>query len=115
MRAQSLLEKGDVQGAIAELQNLHGNARNTAQPFIDAAGATLLAARLQGSIESTVSSMLGIGGAPLTTQDAGLMALVHRAGGMKPIIVPGAAQDSPAPDSAATDQAPDASMKSPQP
>jgi hypothetical protein len=83
-RAQGLLEKGDLKGAIDALQSLHGGALNTAKPFIDAAGATLLAAQLQGSVESAVSSALGIGGAPLTTQDAGLMGLVNRAGALMP-------------------------------
>ncbi len=83
-RAQALLEKGDVAGAVAELQNLHGSAQNTAKPFIDAAGATLAAERVQASIQSSVSTLLGVGGAPLTTQDAGLQALVHRIGNMAP-------------------------------
>jgi hypothetical protein len=84
MRAQDALEKGDVQAAVKELQGLQGGAANTAKPFIDAASATVLAGRLQGSIQSMMSSILGVGGAPLTTQDAGLLALARRAGDMAP-------------------------------
>jgi hypothetical protein len=79
-RAQSLLGKGDIQGTITALQGLHGGALNAAGPFIAAAQASVTANDLQTSITHTVSSTLGIGGAPLTTGDAGFKALINRAG-----------------------------------
>lgn len=54
--AQTLLDKGDVQGAISELNKLEGDAAQAAQPWITEAEMTLLAqeleARFGGKFES---------------------------------------------------------------
>ena len=62
-KAQAMLDAGDVQGAIATLQTLDGEAAETAQPFIEQAKASLLSGQvqqmLQSSILSKVSGPLG--------------------------------------------------------
>lgn len=46
-KAQKLLDEGDIQGAITELQTLDGEAAQTAQPFIEQAQVSLLAEKVQ--------------------------------------------------------------------
>lgn len=58
-RAQALLDKGDVQGAITELQSLEGEAAQTAQPFVQEAQMTLLAQQVQGMMQNMILSKIG--------------------------------------------------------
>lgn len=53
-RAQKMLEAGDVQGAIAELQALEGEAAQTAQPFVEQAEMTVVAQQLQDLLTGKV-------------------------------------------------------------
>lgn len=63
-RAQSLLDSGDVSGAIAELEGLEGPARERAQPLIDQAQITEMAQHVQGLLTSNVMNQIksGLGG-----------------------------------------------------
>ena len=73
-RAQAMLDAGNVDGAVAELQRLQGPARTTAQPLIDQAQATQMAHQVQGmltgsimtKIKTATRNMVG-GSAPYTT------------------------------------------------
>jgi hypothetical protein len=71
-RAQMLLDSGDVDGAIAELEGLEGAAREKAQPVIDQAQVTAMAQKVQGMLTNNVMSQiktgLGGGGAPYTVR-----------------------------------------------
>jgi hypothetical protein len=62
-----MLDQGDIEGAIAELQTLEGPARNTAQPVIDQAETTRLAQQVQGMLTTSVLSQIkrhiGVGAA----------------------------------------------------
>lgn len=58
-RAQQLLDRGDVQGAITELQSLEGEAAQTAQPFVQEAQMTLLAQQVQGMMQNMILSKIG--------------------------------------------------------
>lgn len=60
-KAQALLDQGNIQGAIAELQTLDGNAAQTAQPFIQQAEATLLAQKVQTLLHENILSKIGDG------------------------------------------------------
>ncbi len=67
-RAQALLDQGDVNGAIAELETLQGPARDTAQPVIDQAKMTALAQKVQMMLTERVTARLQApGSAPYTT------------------------------------------------
>lgn len=55
-RAQKLLDEGNVQGAIAELQTLEGGAKETATPWIEEAKASLLAGQLENLFTGKVAS-----------------------------------------------------------
>ena len=55
-KAQALLDKGDIQGAIQELQGLDGEAAQTALPFIQEAQTTLLAEQVQKMLGNTILS-----------------------------------------------------------
>ncbi len=57
--AQAQLDQGDVQGAIATLQSLDGDAKKTAQPFIDQAQATLMAEQVQNLLRQTILAKVG--------------------------------------------------------
>lgn len=57
-KAQKKLDDGDVQGAIALLQQLDGPAAQKAQPFIDEAEMTLLAGQLQELLGQSISTKL---------------------------------------------------------
>ena len=66
-KAQKLLDEGNIQGAITELQSLEGEAAQTAQPFIEEAKVSLLAEKAQellgSSILSKITSQLPVSGA----------------------------------------------------
>lgn len=66
-RAQKMLDEGNVQGAIAELQSLDGTAATTAQPFMQEAMATLNAEQVRDLMTGKVLTLLqgaqGAGGA----------------------------------------------------
>src|SRR5690606_24133773 len=55
-RAQKLLDEGNVQAAVSELQKLEGGAATAAQPLVDNAQATLMAQRLQALLNEGVAS-----------------------------------------------------------
>lgn len=55
-KAQAMLDAGDVQGAIATLQTLDGEAAETAQPFIEQAKASLLSGQVQQMLQSSILS-----------------------------------------------------------
>ncbi|MEM8833745.1 MAG: mitofilin family membrane protein, partial [Pseudomonadota bacterium] len=54
--AQKLLDEGDVQGAMTALNQLDGEAAETAQPFLEKAEANLLAGQVQDMIGDTILS-----------------------------------------------------------
>lgn len=58
-QAQTQLDQGDVQGAITTLQGLDGDAKKTAQPFIDQAQATLMAEQVQNMLRQTILAKVG--------------------------------------------------------
>lgn len=58
-RAQKMLDDGNIEGAIGELQTLQGGAGKTAQPWMDHAQAALLAQQVQDMLTAKVSSALG--------------------------------------------------------
>lgn len=57
-RAQALLDQGDVDAAVLELQALQGPARQTAQPFIERAEATQMAQQVQSMLTGTVLTQI---------------------------------------------------------
>ncbi len=58
-QAQDQLDRGDVQGAIATLNTLDGNAKTQAQPFIDQAQATILADQIQNMLRTMIVANVG--------------------------------------------------------
>ncbi len=75
-RAQKMLDAGDVPGAIAELQSLEGEAKATAQPFVDQAQMTLMAQHVQdmmtGKVISRIETAPGI-----AVQTGGIESLIR--------------------------------------
>lgn len=63
-KAQKMLDDGNVQGAISELQSLDGEAAVTAEPFIEQAKASLLAGNLEKLLGDTILSKMS-GGLPV--------------------------------------------------
>ncbi len=59
VRAQSQLDAGDVQGAIATLKQLDGSAATTAAPFLEQAQATLLADNVQNMLRQMIVGSVG--------------------------------------------------------
>lgn len=57
-RAQTMLDEGNIQGAIAELQKLEGGAAETAQPWIEKAQATVLAQDVENMATTEVIQKL---------------------------------------------------------
>lgn len=57
-KAQELLEEGNIQAAIAELQTLDGNAAQTVHPFIERAEISLLAEKVQQMLGEDILSRL---------------------------------------------------------
>ncbi|QQG36778.1 MAG: uroporphyrinogen-III synthase [Micavibrio aeruginosavorus] len=62
-RAQKLLDEGNVDGAVVELQSLQGPALQTAQPVIDQAAMTALAQQVSLMLTKKVEMQLPMGGA----------------------------------------------------
>lgn len=60
-RAQALLDSGDVDGAIAELESIEGPARETVQPVIDQAEITRMAHQVQGMLTNNVMGQIKTG------------------------------------------------------
>jgi hypothetical protein len=58
-KAQEQLDNGDVQGAIATLNTLNGDAKTQAQPFIEQAQATLLADQVQNMLRQMIVANVG--------------------------------------------------------
>jgi hypothetical protein len=58
-KAQDQLDKGDVQGALATLKSLEGDAKTTAQPVIEQAEATVLADQIQSMLRSMIVANVG--------------------------------------------------------
>ncbi len=75
-RAENRLSSGDLQGAIAELQNLQGDAATAAMPFMDKANAALQAQQAKKLITSFIRSNLGTSRAKYTTKMKGFSSLV---------------------------------------
>jgi hypothetical protein len=80
-RAQALLDRGDVAGAIAELQALQGPQAAAAAPFIQQAQGTLAAGSTAEMMISGVLSQLAAGGG---VDPAGLQGLIGGSLGMNP-------------------------------
>lgn len=57
-RAQKMLDDGDIQGAITELQSLNGPAAETAEPWIQQAQNALLARDVEGQLTGAVVGKL---------------------------------------------------------
>lgn len=72
-RAQALLDAGDVQGAVAELQKLDGEAAQKAAPFIDKAQQTVMAEQVQTMVYQTILSKLGTVAPGLKSQLQGVI------------------------------------------
>lgn len=68
-KAQALLDAGDVNGAMAELQTLQGPARQTAQPVIDQGMITLMAQNVQQMLSKNIVTQIKgtMNPVPLTT------------------------------------------------
>lgn len=58
-RAQGQLESGDVQGALATLNALDGDAKSKAQPVIEQAQATVLADQVQNMLRQMIVANVG--------------------------------------------------------
>lgn len=74
-RAQQLLDAGDVDSAVLELQRLQGPARETAQPLIDEAQITAMAQKVQGLLTNNVMGQIRLhtmGSAPYTAKPSPL-------------------------------------------
>lgn len=64
-RAQELLDKGDVEGAMKELQTLEGPAAEAAQPWMNKAEGNLAAQGMEAMIlQSVLGKLSGSGGMP---------------------------------------------------
>ncbi|MFA7461528.1 MAG: hypothetical protein WCY59_00100, partial [Anaerovoracaceae bacterium] len=58
-RAQEQLDNNDIQGAIATLQALDGDAKEKAQPLIEQAQATVLAEQIQNMLRQMIVASVG--------------------------------------------------------
>lgn len=65
-RAQAMLDAGDVNGAVTELQALQGPPREVAQPLIDQALVTAMAQKTQSMLANHILSHIKGAGTPLT-------------------------------------------------
>ncbi|MDB5491896.1 MAG: hypothetical protein JWO78_1745 [Micavibrio sp.] len=76
-KAQALLDAGDINGAMAELQTLQGPARQKAQPVIDQGMVTLMAQNVQNMLSKNIVSQIkgAVNPVPLTA-NPGLGGLV---------------------------------------
>ena len=58
-KAQKQLDDNDIQGAVATLQTLDGNAKTTAEPFIQQAEAAVLAENIQNMLRQMIVANVG--------------------------------------------------------
>lgn len=86
-RAQKMLDEGDIEGAVAELQGLEGEAAQTAQPFIDEAMMTMMAQKFQSQLTGTVMDNIGVSG--LDSVSPGQIDFKALATGLKNKVVQG--------------------------
>lgn len=98
-QAQAQLDAGDVQGAIATLNGLDGQAKTAAQPFIDQAQATLIAEQVQNLLRQTILAKVG---ADVTSAAGGAGAAIMNTIApapvpAKPASAPAKAQATPKP------------------
>ena len=84
-RAQKMLDDGNVEGAIAELQTLQGDAAQTALPWMEDAQATLMAQKLQDMMTAKVGGAIG------TTDLKGILHEIENTvgGGARPVDLGG--------------------------
>lgn len=100
--AQKLLDQGDIEGAVAILQEIKGPAAEKAQPFIDQAQATMMARQVQQMLGTNLLMKLKAMGAGARTGSGGAY-LVRGGSGidgmMAPFksIMPDASPDLPMP------------------
>ena len=89
-KAQKMLDEGDIQGAITELQKLDGEAAQTAQPFIEQAQVSLLAEKVQemlgNDILNKISGQLPIGNMLQGTPIEGLGQTIMPAQMQEPVL-----------------------------
>lgn len=85
-KAQEQLDNGDVQGAIATLNTLNGDAKSQAQPFIQQAEATLLADQIQNMLRQMIVANVGTNFS--TAAGGGAASAVHNAGEAIKAVVP---------------------------
>lgn len=73
-RAQKMLDDGNVQGALAELQSLEGEAAQTAQPWMEQAQTSLMAQEVQELLTQEILGRIGSAGNGLkfTTRGGGI-------------------------------------------
>lgn len=106
-RAQQLLDAGDVDAAVVELQTLQGPARQTAQPLIDEAQITAMAQKVQNMLTNSVMGQIrmpGGGSTPYTAKPAPFGGVMVGPGFMGPSVsVPHTSvpHETPAPETAA--------------
>ncbi len=89
-RAQKMLDDGNIQAAIAELQTLDGPAKDTAQPFVDEALATMNAEKVKELLTGKVLGALqGVqrGGNAMPIARGGLESLLGEVEGMTRKVV----------------------------
>ncbi len=78
-RAQKMLDDGNIEGALAELQTLEGSAAETAAPFMNEAAMTLMASDVESLLSELVSMRTGIGGnVPYIAKGHDLKSLINR-------------------------------------
>lgn len=82
-RAQALLDQGNVEGALVELQQLQGGARQSAQPLIDNATATLVAERMQALLSESVAGQVHAT-TPAIAQSMSFEGLMQQMEGLSP-------------------------------
>lgn len=90
-RAQQLLDAGEVDAAVAELQTLQGPARQTAQPLIDEAQITAMAQKVQTMLTTSVMGQIrmprgGGGAVPYTARPSPFGGAITGGGFMGPSV-----------------------------
>jgi hypothetical protein len=66
-RAQKMLDEGNIDGAITELQTLQGEAANAAQPWMNEAQVTLQAQQVVDLLMNKIGGIVHSGGNPMGT------------------------------------------------
>lgn len=74
-RAQKMMDEGNIEGAITELQTLQGDAANAAQPWMNEAQVTLQAQQVMAMLVDKVGGVVHSGGSPIGT--SGLKSILH--------------------------------------